>query len=140
MSSTQHNPTHCRLWRPWLGVFCLLALSIGGCRSADMKKEAQDYGFFSQIPAQGAYLTDDAGDVKIIQPGPHWMGRVAGDDGLTFANWRHLDGTPRFCIVVLCDPKGDRLVLLPLYPESTTGTTAHGSVTIFPIVWFTNCW
>jgi len=79
-----------------------------------MKKDAQDYGFLNQTPSQGAYLTDDAGDAKIIQPGKHWMGRVDADAGLTFVSWRLTNGAHQFCIVVLCDPVEDRLLLLPL--------------------------
>ncbi len=117
------NPARYRRWSSGIcAALCLLILAGGGCRPAVMKKEAQDQAIFSLTPLPGTYLTDTAGDANIIRPGRHWMGRVDAGSSLTFANWRNTDGTRRFCIVVLCNPDDDRLVLLPL-PEDETPLT-----------------
>lgn len=118
MKDDQQVHHRCRLWLcAALGLFILAA---GGCRPDVTKKSAQDQGLFSRTPLPGAYLTDEAGDANIIRPGRQWMGRVDARAGLTFANWRNTDGTNRFCIVVLSDPDGDGLVLMPLDDDETS--------------------
>jgi 2-keto-4-pentenoate hydratase/2-oxohepta-3-ene-1,7-dioic acid hydratase in catechol pathway len=94
-------------------------IGIIACRSDVAKKGAQDQDIFSRTPLPGAYLTDDNGAVNTIQTGPHWLGRVDAGAGLTFAGWRDTDGALRFCLVALCDPQADRLVLLPLGKSET---------------------
>ena len=115
------HPLENRPWPLWIGATLGLLLLVGlvGCQPDSTKMEALDQNLFSQTPLPGNYLSVDAGEANIIQPGDHWMGKVDTKAGLTFANWRNADGTHRFCIVVLCDPDGDRLVLLPLEDDET---------------------
>ncbi|MBL0715984.1 MAG: fumarylacetoacetate hydrolase family protein [Desulfosarcina sp.] len=110
-----------RRWlRPWAcWGLCLLVFGIGACRPATMKKDAQEPRLFSQTPLPGEYLENDRGDANVILPGRHWMGVVDEGAGLTFASWRITAGTQRYCIVVVCDPPGDRLILLPLNHDET---------------------
>ena len=110
------HPPHRLPWPSWIGaIFGLLLIGgILGCQPDGAKNEALDQDFFSRTPLPGDHLIHEAGEATIIQPGHHWMGTVDDGSGLAFAAWRNADGTYRFCIVVLCDPDGDRLVLMPL--------------------------
>ena len=102
-------------WPRWLGaVLLILIAGLLGCGPDALKEEALDRDFLSRRPLPGDFITNASGEAHVIQTGPHWMGRVDADAGLIFANWRGTDGTERFCIVVLCDPDRDQLVLLPL--------------------------
>ena len=108
---------HRRRWIPM--VIGVVLIGIIACRPDVAKKDAQDSDIIGRTPLPGAYLTAEAGAANIIQPGRHWLGRVGADAGLTFAGWRDTDGTLRFCLVILCDPEADRLVLLPLGKHET---------------------
>ena len=107
-------------WSVWLcTAFCVLFGGLTGCQPDAAKEDALDQSMFRQTPPPGTYLTDHEEDADIIQPGRHWMGKVGSGADLTFASWRKADGTQVFCIVVLCDPDVDRLVLMPLGDSET---------------------
>ena len=114
------NPAYHRRGSFWLcASLSLLVFAAIGCRPAVVKTDAQDQDLFNQSPLPGTYLSDETGKANIIRPGAHWMGKVDAGAGLTFASWRDNDGTRRFCIVVLCEPAKDRLVLMPLETGET---------------------